>query len=41
MADQLNSAFKPDYMFKNLEKMRAEFLPEIDEHIGRWGKPLT
>lgn len=41
MADQLNSAFKEDYLLKKLEEMRLAFLPEIDHHIGRWSSPLT
>ncbi len=41
MVDQLNSAFKTDYLLKKLNEMHSAFLPEIDEHIGRWKSPLT
>lgn len=41
MADQMNSAFKPSYLQKKLTQMHDEFLPEMNQHIGRWTSPTT
>ncbi|MDP2386528.1 MAG: CotH kinase family protein [Bacteroidota bacterium] len=41
MADQLNSAFKTNYLLAQFNEMKAKFSPEMDEHIGRWSTPFS
>lgn len=41
MADQLNSAFKTNYLLQKYNEMHNDFLQEIDKHIDRWKSPLT
>jgi len=41
MADQLNSAFKADYLLRKHNEMHDKFISEINYHIGRWKSPLT
>lgn len=38
-ADLLNSEFRPQRVINRLESYREQYLPELEEHIGRWTEP--
>ncbi len=41
MCDELNTAFKTSYLLPKYYAMRSAFLPEINDHIGRWASPSS
>lgn len=40
-ADLLNTAFHPDYVIARLDSLEAIYLPEMQEHINRWRRPVS
>ncbi|MFU8859270.1 MAG: CotH kinase family protein [Cyclonatronaceae bacterium] len=40
-ADMLNTAFSADHVLSEIERFAGLLDPEMDEHISRWGRPLT
>lgn len=41
MQDLLNTAFKADHVVQRIADMKNSFDPEMEEHIARWGWPLS
>jgi len=41
MQDLLNTAFNPDHAVQRIAEIKNQFDPEMDEHIARWGWPLS
>lgn len=41
IADHLNSAFNPERVAAFIDSLREPLLPEIEEHIDRWGAPTN
>lgn len=40
-ADMLNTAFSADHVISEIDRFAGMLDPEMDEHISRWGRPLT
>lgn len=40
-ADLLNTVFSPEYVQTRLDSLEAMYLPEIQEHINRWRRPVS
>jgi hypothetical protein len=40
-ADMLNTAFSADYVLSEIDRFAGIIEPGMDEHIRRWGRPLT
>ncbi|AXI99619.1 Por secretion system C-terminal sorting domain-containing protein [Cyclonatronum proteinivorum] len=40
-ADLLNTAFHPEYVAARLDSLEAIYLPEMQEHINRWRRPVS
>jgi len=41
MQDLLNTAFKTDHAVQRIVDMKNQFDPEMEEHIARWGWPIS
>ncbi len=41
MQDLLNTAFKSDHAMQRIGELKNQFDPEMDEHVARWGWPLS
>jgi hypothetical protein len=41
MQDLLNTSFKSDHVVLRIADIKNQFDPEMNEHIARWGWPLT
>ncbi|MCB8925915.1 MAG: CotH kinase family protein [Ardenticatenaceae bacterium] len=40
-ADQLNTAFVPDRVIAQIDSMETALVPEMQEHIDRYGRPIS
>ncbi|TVQ09338.1 MAG: hypothetical protein EA364_14205 [Balneolaceae bacterium] len=40
-ADMLNTAFSADHVLSEIDRFAGLLDPEMDEHISRWGRPLS